>query len=332
MLAAGTAPPGDLDGYLLEPKWDGVRLIVTVHDGTVRLVTRNARDVSSHYPELAGLAAALRGRSAVLDGEVVTFDERGRTSFQKLQKRMHVANPGPELAAAVPVEFMAFDLLWLDGELLTGLRQRERRRRLEELAPEGPSWHLTPLLAPAPVDELLRACSEVGLEGYVIKRGGAAYLPGRRSSAWVKLKCIKRRELVVGGWVPGRGGRSGSVGSLAVGIHGLDRGNDDRHERGLRFMGSVGSGLTDDWIRQLTAVVARLGSDDSPFVEHVVGVHFLEPRLVAEVAYTRVTDSGTLRHPTLQGFRTDLDPCQVVADEALQEAFDRRPATMRIRA
>lgn len=331
MLATGTAPPKDLTGYLLEPKWDGVRLIVTVHDGAARLVTRNSRDVTSHYPELSGPAAALDGRSAVLDAEVVTFDERGSTSFQKLQQRMHVANPSPDLRAAVPVELMLFDLLWLDGELLTGLPQRERRRRLEELAPEGSRWHLTPLLPPAPVDELLRACDDVGLEGYVIKRGDATYLPGRRSSSWTKLKCIQRRELVVGGWVPGQGGRTGSIGSLAVGIHGLDRESGERDGGGLRFMGAVGSGLTDDWIRQLTAVAEHLGSDDSPFAEQVVGAHFLEPRLVAEVAYTLITDGGTLRHPTLQGFRTDLDPDQVVADEALQEAFDRRRPGVLIR-
>ena len=331
MLATGTAAPRDLTGYLLEPKWDGVRLIVTVHDGAVRLVTRNSRDVTSHYPELSGLATALDGRSAVLDGEVVTFDERGSTSFQKLQQRMHVANPAPDLRSAVPVELMLFDLLWLDGELLTGLPQRERRRRLEELAPEGPHWHLTPLLPLAPVAELLRACDEVGLEGYVIKRADATYLPGRRSSAWAKLKCIQRRELVVGGWIPGQGGRTGTIGSLAVGIHGLDRGRGQSDGGALRFMGAVGSGLTDDWIRQLTTVAERLGTDDSPFAEQVVGVHFLAPRLVAEVAYTLITDSGTLRHPTLQGFRTDLDPDGVVADEALQDAFDRRPTTLRIR-
>ena len=332
MLATGTAAPKDLTGCLLEPKWDGVRLIVTVHDGAVRLVTRNSRDVSSHYPELAELATALDGRSAVLDGEVVTFDERGATSFQKLQQRMHVANPPPDLRSAVPVELMLFDLLWLDGELLTGLPQRERRRRLEELAPEGPHWHLTPLLPVAPVAELLRACDQVGLEGYVIKRADATYLPGRRSSAWAKLKCIQRRELVVGGWIPGQGGRTGSIGSLAVGIHGLDWESGESDGGSLRFMGAVGSGLTDDWIRQLTTVAERLGTDDSPFAEQVVGVHFLEPRLVAEVAYTLITDSGTLRHPTLQGFRTDLDPDGVVADAALQAAFDRRPPRLRIRA
>lgn len=329
MLATTSVPPRDLTGYQVEPKWDGVRLIVTVHRGAVRLVTRNARDVASHYPELAGLADDLGGHSAVLDGEVVTFDERGATSFQQLQRRMHVASPPADLVAAVPVAAMLFDVLWLDGELLTSLPQRERRRRLEELPLDGRSWQHTPLLPAAPVDELLRAGREVGMEGYVIKRADAAYLPGRRSSAWIKLKCIERRELVVGGWAPGRGGRTGSIGSLAVGVHGLDRetgGSDGR----LHFVGMVGSGLTQDWVRQLTVVAERLATDVSPFVEQLVGVHFLEPRLVAEVAYSQITEGATLRHPRLQGFRTDLDPARVVADEALADAFSRRPPNLRM--
>lgn len=330
MLAGGSGAPRDVEGWLVEPKWDGVRAILTVHDGALHIASRNGRSVTSHYPELAPLAGALAGHEAVLDGEVVAFDERGATNFQRLQSRMHVADPSNELRAEVPVVAMLFDLLWLDGEPLTALPQAERRNRLEALDIDGPSWHRTPLLPPAPADELLSLCAKVGLEGCMLKRADAPYLPGRRSPAWSKLKCVRRQELVVGGWVPGSGGRSGSIGSLAVGIHGLDPatgGSDGR----LRFVGTVGSGLTEDWIRQLKVVAERLGVDENPFVERLVGVHFLEPRLVAEVGYSHFTDAGTLRHPTLQGFRTDVDPAAVVADEELQAALDRRPAGVRIR-
>lgn len=330
MLPSAVAPPRDLSGYHIEPKWDGVRLVITVHDGEISLITRNGREVRSHYPELAGLVGALDGRSAVLDGEVVTFDEKGCTSFQRLQQRMHVARPSPDLLADVPVLAMLFDVLWLDGELLTGLPLTERRRRLEELPLEGPCWHVTPLLPVAPVDELMRACKAVGMEGYVFKRADAAYFPGRRSTAWIKLKCIQRRELVVGGWTEGEGGRSGSIGALVVGLYGLDRetgGSDGR----LRYIGKAGSGLTEDWIRQLTTVAQRLGTEDNPFTERLLSVHFLEPLLIAEIAYTHVTDGGTLRTPTLQGFRTDLDPADIVADEELQDILDRRDPRLRIR-
>lgn len=329
MLAASTTPPGDLAGHLVEPKWDGVRVIVTVDDGRVRATSRNGRDVTSHYPELAGLGAALGGRAAVLDSEVVAFDAAGRPSFQLLQRRMHVRAPTPELVAAVPVVAMFFDLLWLDGELLTDLPQRERRARLEALGVEGPAWHTTPLVPAAPVDELLRACAEIGMEGYVVKRADARYSPGRRSAAWVKLKCVERRELVVGGWIGGRRGRAGSIGSLAVGIHGLDRAAGAGTGR-LHYLGQVGSGLTEDWIRQLGAVCARLATDESPFAEQLVNVRFLRPVLVAEVAYRQVTEGATLRQPSLLGFRTDVDPASIVADEALQDALDARPPGLRI--
>lgn len=330
MLAAAGPVPRDLSAYLIEPKWDGVRLVVTVDDGGARMVTRNGREVASHYPELAGVVAALGGHAAVLDAEVVAFDDRGATSFQRLQQRMHVAAPPPDLVAAVPVHAMVFDLLWLDGELLTGLPLRDRRARLAEVAPDDPFWHLTPVLPAAPVDELLRAGAEIGMEGYVIKRADAPYHPGRRSSAWIKLKCIRRQEFVVGGWVPGRAGRTGSVGSLATGLYDHDPGTGPGPGR-LRFTGLAGSGLTDDWIRQLAGVTDRLQTDESPFAERLVGVRFLAPRLVVEVAYADVTDGGTLRHPRIEGFRTDLDPAAVVADRVFQHAFDRRPPGLTIR-
>ncbi len=331
MLAAAVPPPRDLSGWLLEPKWDGVRTMVTVHAGQLQLTSRNGNDVTSHYPELLAGAAALAPRSAVLDGEVVAFDDAGRTSFQRLQRRMHVREPSPALLRAVPVALMVFDVVWLDGELLASRPQHERRELLEGLALDGPAWHTSPLLPLAPVDELLRACQEVGMEGYVAKRADAVYLPGRRSSSWIKVKCIRRREFVVGGWAPGRGGRQGFIGSLAVGCYGLDPATGSGTGR-LHYVGQVGSGLSEATIAQLAAVFARSTVDHSPFAEELVGdLTFVHPALVAEVAYTEVTEGGTLRQPSLQGFRTDLDPLQVVADEELQAAFGQRPSRLKIR-
>ena len=331
MLAAGVPPPRDLDGWLLEPKWDGVRTMVTVHSGRTQLTSRRGNDVTSHYPEVCAVAEALGPRSAVLDGEVVTFDDAGRTSFQRLQRRMHVRDPSPELLRAVPVALMVFDVVWLDGQLLVTRPQRERRELLEGLALDGPAWHTSPLLPVAPVDELLRACQEVGMEGYVSKRADAIYLPGRRSTSWIKVKCIRRREFVVGGWAPGRGGRQGSIGSLAVGCYGHDPATGSGTGR-LHYVGQVGSGLSEATIAQLSAVFSRTAVVDSPFAEELVGdLSFVQPVLVAEVAYTEVTEGGTLRQPSLQGFRTDLDPLQVLADEELQSAFDHRPTRLKIR-
>ncbi|HEX2046604.1 MAG TPA: non-homologous end-joining DNA ligase [Acidimicrobiales bacterium] len=332
MLATSVAPPPSFDGWLIEPKWDGVRAIVTVHEGRVTVASRRGNDVTGGYPELAALADALGGRSAVLDGEIVAFEERtGRPSFQRLQRRMHVRSPSAQLRRDVPVQLLVFDVLWLDGELVVERPQADRRKVLEGLALEGPCWHTSPLIPPASPDELLAACREIGMEGYVAKRADAPYLPGRRSSAWVKVKCIQRREFVVGGWSPGQGGRTGSIGSLAVGCWGLDPATGASTGR-LHYVGLVGSGLSGDLIRQLTEVFSRTRRDDSPFTEKLIGaLYFVEPLLVAEVAYNEITESGTLRQPSLQGFRTDLDPGEVVADEDLQLILSRRPSQIRIR-
>ena len=332
MLASSTTPPPTFDGWFIEPKWDGVRAVVTVHDGTVTIASRLGNDVTGGYPELAALAEALGGRSAVLDGEIVAFDDRtGRPSFQRLQRRMHVRSPGAQLRRDVPVQLLLFDVLWLDGELVAERPQAERRKVLEELALDGPSWHTSPLIPPAPADELLAACREVGMEGYVAKRADAPYVPGRRSTAWIKVKCIQRREFVVGGWSPGQGGRSGSIGSMAVGCWGLDPTSGTSTGR-LHYAGLVGSGLSQDLIRQLTEVFVRTARDTSPFAEKLIGaLYFVEPLLVAEVAYNEITEGGTLRQPSLQGFRTDLDANEVLADEDLQVILDRRPPQVRIR-
>ena len=332
MLAASTTPPPTFDGWLIEPKWDGVRAIVTVHDGSVTIASRLGNDVTGGYPELAALADALGGRSAVLDGEIVAFDERtGLASFQRLQRRMHVRSPSAQLRRDVPVQLLLFDVLWLDGELVAERPQAERRKVLESMALDGPCWHTSPLIPPASPDDLLDACRKIGMEGYVAKRADAPYLPGRRSSAWIKVKCIKRREFVVGGWSPGQGGRAGSIGSLALGCWGLDP--DTGSSTGqLHYVGLVGSGLSGDLIRQLTEVFSRTRRDESPFAEKLIGaLYFVEPLLVAEVAYNEITESGTLRQPSLQGFRTDLIPGEVLADEDLQLILSSRPSQMRIR-
>ena len=332
MLAASVTPPATFDGWLIEPKWDGVRAVVSVHDGQVTITSRLGNDVTGGYPELAALADALGGRSIVLDGEIVAFDERtGRPSFQRLQRRMHVRDPSAQLRRDVPVQLLLFDVLWLDGELVAERPQAERRKVLESLGLDGPCWHTSPLIPPAPPEDLLAACRRTGMEGYVAKRADAPYLPGRRSSAWIKVKCVKRREFVVGGWSPGQGGRSGSIGSLAVGCWGLDPETGTSTGR-LHYVGLVGSGLSGDLIRQLSSVFERTARDDSPFAEKLIGaLYFVEPLLVAEVAYSEITESGTLRQPSLQGFRSDLNPTEVLADEGLQSIIDRRPSQIRIR-
>ncbi|HUP71237.1 MAG TPA: hypothetical protein VM142_15700 [Acidimicrobiales bacterium] len=324
MLAGGSGVPRDPAAYQLEPKFDGQRILLTVEDGTIRLTNRAGRDATGVYPELAGLGSSLPGRTMVLDGEVVALDSAGGHSFQRLQRRMHVARPPARLLAEVPVVFFAFDVLWLDGEPVTDRPQHERRQVLDALQLEGPSWQTAPVLDATP-DQLLAACTELGLEGFMAKRLDAPYLPGRRSAAWWKIKCGRRREFVVGGWSAGKRSRASSIGSLAVGCY--DVAPEVAAERGeparLIYAGQVGSGLTEDMIRALRDLFAKTAIPSSPFAgaRLVPELCFVQPLLVVEVAYSEVTDSGTLRQPSFKGLRTDLDPVTVVADEEIAARF-----------
>jgi bifunctional non-homologous end joining protein LigD len=305
MLIGATGVPADAAERLIEPKWDGVRVIATVQGGRAKLVNRNGGDITTAYPELQPPPTA----SAVIDGEVVAIDETGRASFGLLQRRMHVRRPAPALVDEVPVTFMAFDLLWCDGDLLTGEPLADRRLRLDALGLDRPPWVTSPVLDLAP-ESLVATGRDLGLEGFVLKRRNSVYEPGRRSAAWSKVKLVRRREFVVGGWLEGRGGQ---VGSLALGVW-------DGEPRALRFVGMAGSGLHHTDSAAFRRAVSELERPVSPFAEGGTprGVRYLEPLMVAEVRFSEVTAAGTLRHPVLVGFRTDTDPESVIADDELQ--------------
>lgn len=311
MLAGGNGLPRDPAGWLFELKFDGQRILATVAGGAVTVANRRGLDATATFPELSGLGEAMAGRDAVLDGEVVALGPDGQPSFQRLQRRMHVVAPPPKLLSEVPVVYAVFDVLWLDGEALVDQPQSERRRALDGLGLNGTAWQTAAVLDAAP-DELLEACRSIGLEGFMAKRLDAAYLPGRRSPAWSKIKCGRRREFVVGGWSAGSGGRSGSIGSLALGAYGPEGGP----AAALYYVGQAGSGLTEALIRQLAALFEKTTRGTSPFANPVPkALHFVEPLLVVEVAYNEVTEAGTLRQPSIKGLRTD-----VVADEVVLDA------------
>ena len=309
---AGDLPSGE--GWLYEIKWDGMRLVVTVDadaDPAVQLTSATGKDATVSYPELAELHRALGVRSAVLDGEVVAFDESGRPDFGRLQQRMHVSNrrEAAERAAAVPAVLLLFDLLALDGNDITGLPLAERRRLLESLVEPGPHWQV-----PTAHDDgaaLLDAAIERDLEGIVAKRVDSTYRPGSRTREWLKVKVRRRQEFVVGGWAPGDGGREGRIGGLLVGYH-------ERPGGPLRFAGRVGSGLTDREIEVLAGLFAPTTVDACPFDPepprlHARGAVWVEPQVVVEVAYAEWTGEGRLRHPSYAGRRVDVDPDAVTA-------------------
>ena len=245
--------PRDPRKWSFEVKWDGVRAIAYVQPGRLRLESRNLNEITAAYPEVRGLVAALGMHEAVLDGEIVAFDDAGRPSFERLQRRMHVTAPNAvrRLMASTPVVYAMFDLLYLDGHSLIDLPYTERRARLESLELSGPAWRV-PAAHPGDGARLLEATRSQGLEGVVAKRLDTRYEPGRRSGAWLKIKNTLRQEMVIGGWIPGEGRRTARIGALLMGVH---------EDGAFRYAGRVGTGFTektlDDLRRRLRAAEAR---------------------------------------------------------------------------
>lgn len=296
MLAtAGEAPIGD--GWLAEIKWDGIRGVMRIEPDRWRLWTRNGNERSVAWPELQGLADQLAEVGAVLDGELVVMDG-GRPSFGSIQHRMHVtgAADAQRLAVERPATYLVFDLLELGGHDTTGLPLTERRRLLESLELDGPSWRVSPVSYEG-VGDLLAAAAEQGLEGIVAKRASSSYRPGRRSPDWVKVKVDRRDRFVVGGWFGGSGRRSDSIGALALG-----QPVDDAHPDRLRYVGRVGTGFSDAVLSDLRARLDAL-DDESPFVEGDPGadLHPVRAKLLVEVRYAEWTNEGLLRHPVFLG-------------------------------
>jgi bifunctional non-homologous end joining protein LigD len=310
MLAtAGSVPASDV-GWAYEFKWDGVRAITYVDAGRVRAQSRGDKDLTAGFPELRDLAASLGGHRAVIDGELVAFDDAGRPSFGRLQRRLNLTSAAAidRRADEVAVTYLAFDLLYLDGESLLDQPYDDRRRRLDALALAGEAVATPPVFRDTPGGDVLAAAEAGGLEGLVAKRRDGRYRPGERSADWIKVKIIKTQEVVIGGWTGGEGERSGSLGALLLGVH------DD--EGALRYSGKVGTGFDARARRDLLERLRPLESARSPFVEalspaETARAQFVRPTLVGEVAYSEWTAGGHLRHPSWRGLRPDKNVAEV---------------------
>lgn len=293
--------------WAYEIKWDGVRALAYIDSSSLHLESRNLLDITARYPELVDLPASVSTTEAILDGEVVAFDDQGKPSFSTLQRRMHVGDPHAVRAhvSATPILYAIFDVLFVDGKSVMERPWSERREILDQLIAPGDRWRV-----PATHEDgaaLVDATRAQGLEGIVAKRTGALYVPGRRSPDWVKVKNIRRQEVVVGGWLPGGGRREGTIGAIIVGVY----------EAGdLRFAGKVGTGFTDAELDRLTALFAPLARATSPFINKVPYklARYIEPTLIAEVEFTEWTPEGMLRHPSYKGLRDDKDPSEVVRE------------------
>ncbi len=303
----GTAlPPGS--DWLYELKLDGYRFLATKGGDAVHLWSRTQNELSARFPKIVEAVRALPCDRAILDGELIVPDEHGRPSFQLIQ------NAGPQ----TPVQAVVFDLVHLDGRDLSPLTLEERREKLTPLLHHRAPLFLSPELEGDP-DALLAAIASRGLEGIVAKRRASPYEPGRRSGAWVKVKCLLAQEFVIGGFTEPRGSRS-HFGALIVGYF---------RDRKLIFAGKVGTGFTQQVLANLHRQMNAQRIAKSPFTElpchrsrwsanftaaEIARCVWVKPVLVAQIRFAEWTSDGILRQPAYLGLRDDKPAREVIRE------------------
>jgi bifunctional non-homologous end joining protein LigD len=299
-LALLVAAPPLGDEWLHELKFDGYRILCQVAQGRTRLLSRNGNDWTSRFAEVASAAADLSAREALIDGEVAVLRPDGTTSFNALQNVL-------EGGVAGEVVYFVFDLVHRDGVDLRGVRLEDRKAALAALVTPGATGVLRySEHAIGDGDAFYRAACRRGLEGVVSKRRDAPY-QSRRNSTWLKTKCLREQEFVIGGFTEPEGARVG-LGALLLGVYEGER---------LRYVGRVGTGFSSAGAQALRRQLDRLIQAQSPFADHVTGVrrvHWVRPALVAEVAFTEWTPDARLRHPSFKGIREDKDPAEIVRE------------------
>ncbi|MEX0991628.1 MAG: non-homologous end-joining DNA ligase [Actinomycetota bacterium] len=311
MLAEGGHRGFDDPRWRFEPKLDGIRALAILSTGETKLLTRNGRDVTDQYPELHMVHELVNQVNAVLDAEIVAFDEEGKNSFEALQQRMNLSNEREIKRAStrIPVALVAFDLLFLDGHDVTGLPLEDRRELLEAVVEEDKRLQLAVFVEGSGIGFTEQA-KELQLEGVMAKKLGSRYLPGKRSPDWRKIKLTNTQDCVILGWTPGQGGRTGTFGALLVGAYVGDE---------LRWVGQVGTGFTDAMLEAIQDTLESIEVPEPPGddqdLAHVRGARFVEPKLVCEVEYLEMTSStGKMRAPSFKGLRTDKTPEECVLE------------------
>jgi DNA ligase D-like protein (predicted ligase) len=300
MLAQKATEPFDDPDWIFELKWDGTRALCHYDKGSLRFQNRRLYDITTRYPELR---VSLNAERAIVDGEVVVMDD-GKPSFQALQRREHLVDDVriARLAKEIPATYVVFDLLWVDGEDLTGLPLMDRKKRLAEVFEPSPAAVLSEFFE-GEGKAFYRICMERGLEGIMAKAKSSKYVLGKRSKFWKKIKAVKMIECVVAGVTMGEGNREDTFGALVLALYD----GDD-----LVCIGRVGTGF-DTNMRELLLRRLRTLETDMPFKEHpdLAGDQVLfwtRPELAVEVEYLMLTPDRALRAPSFQRPREDVDP------------------------
>jgi len=310
-MMAKTGDPFDSDNHFFEVKWDGLRALLFLQNGKLELQNRNLRDVTGSYPEIQSVAKKIRANKAIIDGEVVVLSKKGTPDFGRLQNRFGIEDPKRVETArsANPVTYVAFDLLHLNGKDVIKNQLEIRKTTLRNLIEEGP--HL--LYGDHVETEGLQYYSEalkLGFEGTVGKEKHSPYLPGTRSSFWIKSKGSRTLDAIVVGYIQGEGMRKTTFGSLVMAMY------DD--QRKLVHVGNVGGGFDDKTLimlkPKLEKLVVKKPIITGP-VEAPSPITWVKPSIVCEIIYANITADRKLRFPRFNRLRTDKMPEECVLDE-----------------
>jgi bifunctional non-homologous end joining protein LigD len=308
MLATLADGPPEGKDWIYEAKLDGFRALAFREGGNVRLLSRNKKDLETRFPEIVEALKQQPVDEFIIDGEVVALDGKGRPSFSLLQTRLKPTTLEATRKGRSPLVFYAFDLLYARGFDTRDLPQAQRSALLREAVAERGPIRITEQLSGDGAKLLAKVCSK-GWEGLIAKRPDAPYLPGKRSTHWLKLKCVLEQEFVIGGYTDPEGART-AFGALLVGYYKNDK---------LIYAGKVGTGYTEkvlaDVLRQLKPLkrAASLFAPDPEIQRR--GVHFVEPKLVAQVGFSEWTHDGHIRHPRFLGLRIDKEARDVVLEK-----------------
>jgi bifunctional non-homologous end joining protein LigD len=314
MKATLVAEPPTRGEWLYELKFDGYRVVALKSGQSVRLMSRNEKEFTARYSEITEAVADLNVREAILDGEIVALDREGRPSFQLLQA-LEIGSARPKLA------FYLFDLLRLNGKNLTKRPLIERREHLHRILDETADPIRFSATIKGDPQRLLDEVRRRGLEGLIGKEAHSEYEPGRRSRSWIKLKCIREQEFVIGGFTPPEGARK-HFGALLVGVY---------EGKSLRFAGKVGTGFNAAMLRTLHQHMKAIEQSKCPFADLPARTQgrwsqnitpremklckWVKPELVCQVRFTEWTDDGKLRHPAFIGLRQDKLAHQVIREK-----------------
>jgi DNA ligase D-like protein (predicted ligase) len=287
--------------YLYEVKWDGIRAMISIDDGNIRIMSRNQKDITHLFPELLVPEEAFRANNGLFDAEIVSLDENGHPSFRKVVSRLHHNNEGKINHASKknPAHCYIFDCLYLDGRILVNEPLHKRRTWLKDsVRPETP-YRVSEVIEDG--QALFDAAKSIGLEGIMAKDSNGKYYPGRRSDAWVKVKVRNTVDCVILGYTMGKGDRSGYFGALQIAEY---------HDGEVTYRGKVGSGFSQKIIKEIHDQLIQLEEINKPGIkdpQDPKNTTWVAPVYMCEIQYASITSNNTYREPVFLRMRPDLE-------------------------